>query len=212
MKRHCVTLTVTLLALFGGLAGQTAQAHNGRHMKLEARRDLQKRIIKHDKDVLRFFRNHPIRTLSRMHKLPIVMKRQHIIRYHYLQEKWTRRELAETIEAIRLKAARLKARRILEARRKQERILTSFMGNIDAWTCIHNGEGAWNSNTGNGYYGGLQMDVGFMTTYGSDMIAKYGGYANLWSPQDQIIVAQRAYNSGRGYHPWPHTAHACGLI
>ena len=28
----------------------------------------------------------------------------------------------------------------------------------DAFLCIHHYEGAWTSNTGNGYYGGLQMD------------------------------------------------------
>src|SRR5262245_19100245 len=33
------------------------------------------------------------------------------------------------------------------------------------WECIHNGEGAWNSNTGNGYHGGLQMDYTFQRLY-----------------------------------------------
>lgn len=82
----------------------------------------------------------------------------------------------------------------------------------NAWQCIHRYEGAWNSNTGNGYYGGLQMDSNFMYTYGSDMIEKYGGYAHLWSMRDQIIVADRAYLSGRGFAPWPNTARMCGLI
>jgi transglycosylase-like protein len=81
----------------------------------------------------------------------------------------------------------------------------------DQWMCIHNGEGAWDSDTGNGYYGGLQMDKGFMDTYGSDMKAKYGGPANLWSPTDQMIVANRAYAT-RGFSPWPNTARACGLL
>src|SRR5439155_1969022 len=31
----------------------------------------------------------------------------------------------------------------------------------DAFLCIHRYEGGWSSNTGNGYYGGLQMDLGF---------------------------------------------------
>ena len=35
-----------------------------------------------------------------------------------------------------------------------------------AFLCIHSYEGGWTSNTGNGYYGGLQMDWGFMRTYG----------------------------------------------
>ena len=83
---------------------------------------------------------------------------------------------------------------------------------LNAWICIHRGEGAWNSNTGNGYYGGLQMDRDFMRAYGRDMIRKYGDYAHRWSPHDQMIVAERAHRSGRGFYPWPTTARRCGLI
>lgn len=79
------------------------------------------------------------------------------------------------------------------------------------WTCIHGKEGAWN-DTGDPYWGGLQMDRTFMTTYGRDMIAKYGGWAHLWTPRDQMIVAERAYDAGRGFNPWPNTARACGLL
>jgi hypothetical protein len=56
------------------------------------------------------------------------------------------------------------------------------------------------------------MDRSFQQHYGSDMIRAYHGYANIWHPFDQMIVAQRAYRSGRGYYPWPNTARACGLI
>ena len=31
--------------------------------------------------------------------------------------------------------------------------------------CIHSHEGAWDANTGNGYYGGLQADMEFMSAY-----------------------------------------------
>lgn len=86
------------------------------------------------------------------------------------------------------------------------------LGNISAWNCIHRYEGSWSAATGNGFYGGLQMDSQFQYTYGRDMIKAYGGMANLWHPYDQMIVAQRAYNSGRGYYPWPNTARMCGLI
>lgn len=86
------------------------------------------------------------------------------------------------------------------------------VGDVAAWTCIHQREGAWTADTGNGYHGGLQMDVGFMTTYGSDMRARYDGWAEVWSPRDQMVVAERARSSGRGYYPWPNTARACRLI
>jgi hypothetical protein len=78
-------------------------------------------------------------------------------------------------------------------------------------TCIHSHEGAWNANSGNGYYGGLQMDYGFMRAYGSKYLARYGT-ANNWPTWAQIEVGIRAYLSGRGWYPWPNTARMCGLI
>jgi hypothetical protein len=77
--------------------------------------------------------------------------------------------------------------------------------------CIHRYEGAWNANTGNGYYGGLQMDWGFMRTYGPEFLRAYGT-ADRWPPAIQVTVAMRAYLSGRGFGPWPNTARMCGLV
>jgi hypothetical protein len=80
-----------------------------------------------------------------------------------------------------------------------------------AFLCIHHYEGAWNANTGNGYYGGLQMDRRFQSLYGSDYVARWGT-ADNWPVWAQLQVAVRAYKSGRGFYPWPNTARACGLI
>ena len=80
-----------------------------------------------------------------------------------------------------------------------------------AFLCIHHYEGAWNSNTGNGYYGGLQMDVAFQSLYGSEFLHRWGT-ADRWPVWAQIETAARAYRSGRGFYPWPNTARACGLI
>jgi Transglycosylase-like domain len=82
---------------------------------------------------------------------------------------------------------------------------------LSAWLCIHAGEGAWNANTGNGYYGGLQMDYGFMSTYGGHLL-RSKGTADNWTPAEQMMVAERAHDSGRGFYPWPNTARKCGLI
>jgi Transglycosylase-like domain len=79
-----------------------------------------------------------------------------------------------------------------------------------AFLCIHRYEGAWSSNTGNGYYGGLQMDVAFQSRYGGDYLARWGT-ADRWPAWAQIHAAVRAYRSGRGFSPWPNTARACGL-
>jgi hypothetical protein len=79
------------------------------------------------------------------------------------------------------------------------------------WLCIHRYEGGWRDDTGNGYYGGLQMDMGFQRTYAPWLLRKKGT-ANHWTALEQIWVAERARESGRGFYPWPNTARACGLI
>jgi transglycosylase-like protein/Big-like domain-containing protein len=76
--------------------------------------------------------------------------------------------------------------------------------------CIHRYEGAWDANTGNGYYGGLQMNLDFIRTYGPELY-RTKGLAHRWTPLEQIWVAERAWPR-RGFEPWPQTAHMCGLI
>lgn len=83
------------------------------------------------------------------------------------------------------------------------------------WQCIHRYERdpsqGWKTRTGNGYYGGLQMDISFQRSYGSKLLKKKGT-ANNWMWYEQMWVAERAYSSGRGFYPWPNTARYCGLI
>ena len=104
------------------------------------------------------------------------------------------------------------------ARRWQARARTArihyhawFRALYAKWECVHRGEGAWTSNTGNGYYGGLQMDLSFQRSYGSEFLRQYGT-ADRWPVRAQLIAAERAYKSGRGFNPWPNTARACGLL
>jgi hypothetical protein len=82
---------------------------------------------------------------------------------------------------------------------------------IDSFMCIHRYEGAWTANTGNGYYGGLQMDLTFQANYGADFVRLWGT-ADRWPVWAQLQAATRAHQSGRGFFPWPNTARACGLI
>jgi hypothetical protein len=77
--------------------------------------------------------------------------------------------------------------------------------------CIHRHEGAWDANTGNGYYGGLQMDSSFQRTYGRWLL-RTKGRAHRWTPIEQIWVGERALREGRGFYPWPVAARRCGLI
>jgi hypothetical protein len=81
----------------------------------------------------------------------------------------------------------------------------------DAFQCIHRFEGSWSSNTGNGYYGGLQMDLAFQGLYGAEYESRWGT-ADNWPVWAQLRAAARAYQSGRGFAPWPNTARFCGLL
>ena len=85
-----------------------------------------------------------------------------------------------------------------------------LVGNPRHWLCIQGYEGRWN-DPGAPYYGGLQMNYGFMATYGRELLRRKGT-ADHWTPLEQMIVAERARRSGRGYYPWPNTARWCGLI
>jgi hypothetical protein len=86
---------------------------------------------------------------------------------------------------------------------------------LSAWLCIHryerNPAQGWATRTGNGYYGGLQMDLGFQRRYGSHLLHRKGT-ADRWTRLEQMWVAERAYRAGRGFYPWPNTARACGLL
>jgi Transglycosylase-like domain len=106
----------------------------------------------------------------------------------------------EELWARRARAARLRAARPPHA---------------NAWRCIKRHEShpemGWATRTGNGYYGGLQMDLGFQRLYGNDLLRRKGT-ADQWTPLEQMWVAERALRSGRGFFPWPNTARACGLL
>ncbi len=79
-----------------------------------------------------------------------------------------------------------------------------------AFMCIHRYEGPWTANTGNGFYGGLQMDWSFMRRHGADFLA-WWGTADRWPVWAQIEAAARAHWSGRGFSPWPNTARYCAF-
>lgn len=60
--------------------------------------------------------------------------------------------------------------------------------------------GNWSINTGNGYYGGLQMDMNFWRSYNN---ASSASRPDLATREEQIVAATNAYNV-RGLRPWPH--------
>lgn len=96
--------------------------------------------------------------------------------------------------------------RSFEARRAYGRW---FERTYEKWRCLHEHEGAWN-DPNPPHYGGLQFDDAFQRTYGPEFFARWGD-ASHWPVYAQLIAAERAYQT-RGFHPWPNTARACGLL
>ncbi|MGB2952812.1 MAG: hypothetical protein WBB74_05410 [Gaiellaceae bacterium] len=82
--------------------------------------------------------------------------------------------------------------------------------NERAWLCIHRFEASWH-DSGDPYWGGLQMDRGFMSAYAPRYLLRRG-WANRWTPLEQIWVGERARRAGRGFSPWPSSARLCGVL
>jgi hypothetical protein len=104
-------------------------------------------------------------------------------------------------------------RRLQNAARRQ---LTYPTGHwLDgAFLCIHRyerGADGWQTDTGNGYRGGLQMDWSFSSTYGPEWARReFGANPARWPASVQIAASIHAWTT-RGFGPWPNTSRACGL-
>ena len=111
--------------------------------------------------------------------------------------------------AYRAWVLRLWKKRAERARRQAQR-----PPRLQTWICLFRHERhprqGWRTNTGNGYYGGLQMDIAFQKRYGHWLLRRKGT-ANRWSPIEQIWVAERGRRV-QGWYAWPNTARYCGLI
>jgi len=96
--------------------------------------------------------------------------------------------------------------------RPAERPMRERVRYYDAFMCIaqHESGRRWDVSTGNGYYGGLQMDIGFQRTYAPGLY-RTKGTADHWTAEEQIRAAGRAV-AARGFTPWPNTARMCGLL
>lgn len=76
----------------------------------------------------------------------------------------------------------------------------SSTANAGVWDAIAACEsgGNWATNTGNGYYGGLQFSLGTWQAYGGS------GMPHENSREQQIAVAERVRAAEGGYGAWPH--------
>jgi uncharacterized protein YabE (DUF348 family) len=84
---------------------------------------------------------------------------------------------------------------------------TNYAGGSTVWDRLAQCEsgGNWAANTGNGYYGGLQFNVGTWRSYGGS------GYPNQASRATQIAIATKVRDASGGYGAWPACAAKLGL-
>ena len=90
---------------------------------------------------------------------------------------------------------------------KPEEPAADFSGGSTVWDSLAQCEsgGNWAINTGNGYYGGLQFNLGTWRAYGGT------GYPHQASRETQIAVATRLRDATGGYGSWPGCAAKLGL-
>ena len=84
---------------------------------------------------------------------------------------------------------------------------TNFAGGSTVWDRLAQCEagGNWATNTGNGYYGGLQFSLGTWQAYGGS------GLPSNASRETQIAIATKVRNASGGYGAWPACSQALGL-
>jgi hypothetical protein len=108
---------------------------------------------------------------------------------------------AAQAEKARLEAARMRARRVVRT------VTPVVIPGGDVWAALRMCEagGIYNRNSGNGYYGAYQFDIGTWNNY--------GGFAraDLAPPAVQDAKA-RETQARRGWYPWPGCARKLGLI
>ncbi len=89
----------------------------------------------------------------------------------------------------------------------KEQPSSDFSGGSTVWDSLAQCEsgGNWAINTGNGYYGGLQFNLGTWRAYGGT------GYPHQNSRETQIAVATRLRDATGGYGSWPGCSAKLGL-
>lgn len=77
---------------------------------------------------------------------------------------------------------------------------SASVGGGSVWDAIAACEsgGNWAANTGNGYYGGLQFNLGTWQAYGGQ------GMPHQNSREQQIAIAEKVRAASGGYGAWPH--------
>lgn len=126
-------------------------------------------------------------------------------RLRYVNGKLTSRTLVDVADVTRPVA------RVVEVGTKEEPepepAAANFASGGTVWDSLAACEsgGNWSINTGNGYYGGLQFNLGTWQSYGGT------GLPSENSRETQIAVATRLRDASGGYGAWPHCSAQLGL-
>jgi uncharacterized protein YabE (DUF348 family) len=96
---------------------------------------------------------------------------------------------------------------IVKVGTKAQPVATNFAGGSTVWDALAGCEsgGNWAINTGNGYYGGLQFNLGTWQSYGGS------GLPSNASRETQIAIATKVRDASGGYGAWPACAASLGL-
>jgi uncharacterized protein YabE (DUF348 family) len=96
---------------------------------------------------------------------------------------------------------------IVKVGTKAQPVATNFAGGSTVWDALARCEsgGNWAINTGNGYYGGLQFNLGTWQSYGGS------GLPSNASRETQIAIATKVRDASGGYGAWPACAASLGL-
>jgi uncharacterized protein YabE (DUF348 family) len=126
--------------------------------------------------------------------------------------------LRDVTYQITYRNGHLVARRVLEQEMLREpvaqvervgtkTVAANFAGGNSVWDHLAQCEagGNWATNTGNGYYGGLQFSLGTWHAYGGS------GLPSNASRLTQIAIATKIRNASGGYGAWPACAASLGL-
>jgi hypothetical protein len=173
--RKLLVLSFAAAAIGGGVATNTAQAEHQKEQKVK----LQQKRYYHALGYYHAIWNQAARTVYH----PNVMVRS----------KW--RGAVRYLKQVQINA-------MAEIRKLTTPVRpTHYAG----WMCIHRGEGSFNANTGNGYYGGWQQTYPWM------------GYRIRWDLQDPLTTmwilereaARRNFSYSWMQGQWPQTFPPC---
>lgn len=134
-----------------------------------------------------------------------------------LLEEYTKFQQGEKVRQSAVEESAKEEEKVLEKQNTQGNYIDKSPSEIQAaaisgetvWDTIVlcEASGNWNINTGNGYYGGLQMDMTFWSNYGG---FEYSRRPDQATREEQIIIAERGL-AVQGWGAWPACSAKYGL-